>query len=217
MITSTSPRRLAAAVLACVAYYVIAVLVLALLNPEMSPLAMPISEYQQGRHPVLAGTTFFVLAAAIAALTLALRAVLRRSWLSGVGLTMFWIAAAGRVIAGVFPDMPMHAVGALMSFPWLCLGAVFLSLAPGRAPEWGGLRLTLLILALTLCAMLLAWLTVLSARGLSGLGQRLYFAVLFGWMTIVALRITTLYRSTLASEARGRSLDGPARAERFEK
>ena len=185
----TSPQRLAAVALAGVAYYVIAVVVLALLNPDMSPLAIPISGYQEGRHPLLAATTFFALATAVAALTLALRAVLRRSWFAGPGLTMFWIAAAGRVIAGVFPDMPMHAVGALMTFPWLSLGAVFLSLAPGSVPQWGALRLPLLILALTICAMLLAWLTVFSARGLGGLGQRLYFAVLFAWMTVVALRI----------------------------
>jgi hypothetical protein len=193
----TSPQRLAAVVLAGVAYYVIAIVVLALLNPDMSPLATPISGYQKGRHPLLAATTFFALAMAVAALTLALRAVPRRSWFAGLGLTMFWIAVAGRVIAGVFPDMPMHAVGALMTFPWLSLGAIFLSLAPGRAPQWGALRLPLLILALIICAMLLTWLTVFSARGLGGLAQRLYFAVLFGWMTVVSLRIMT--HSSVAS------------------
>ena len=187
----TSPQSLAAVVLAGVAYYVIAVVVLALLNPEISPLATPISGYQEGRHPLLAATTFFALATTVAALTLALRAVLRRSWFAGLALTMLWIAAAGRVIAGVFPDMPMHAVGAVMTFPPLSLGAVFVSLTLGRAPQWGALRLPLLILALTTCAMLVAWLTVFSAHGLSGLGQRLYFAVLFGWMTVVALRIMT--------------------------
>jgi len=186
---TASPKRLAAVALAGVAYFVIAVVVLALLNPDMSPLAIPISGYQEGRHPLLAATTFFALATAVAALTLALRATLKRGWFAGLGLTMFWIAAAGRVTAGVFPGMPMHAVGALMTFPWLSLGAVFLSLALGRIPQWGALRFPLLTLALTICAMLLTWLNVLSARGLSGLGQRLYFAVLFGWMTVVALRI----------------------------
>lgn len=184
-----SPKRLSTVALAGIAYYSIAVVVLAFLHPEMSPLAIPISGYQAGRHPWLAATTFFVLATAVVALTLALGAVLQRSWFAGIGLTMFWVAAIGRVVAGVFPDMPMHAVGGLMTFPWLSFGAIFISLALGREPKWVALRLPLLILSVTIFGMLLTWTTILAVRDLGGLGQRLYFAVFFGWMTVVALQI----------------------------
>ncbi len=188
-----SPRRLAAVVLVGVAYYVAAVVSLALLEPDMSPLVRPISGYQKGRHPLLAATTFFALAATVAALALALRGVLRRGWFARAGLTLFWIAVAGIVIAGVFPYMPMHAVGALMTFPSLSLGSVFLSLAPGRAPRWDRARVPLVVLAVTICAMLATGVTLLSSLDLAGLAQRLYFALLFVWvwLTVVAVRIRT--------------------------
>lgn len=186
---SITAQRLAFVALAGVAYYVLAVVVLAILHPDMNPLERSISEYQKGRYPFLAATTFFALATAVAALNLGLRKVLTRSWVRTLGLALIWTAVAGIVIAGVFPDAPMHAVAFLMTFPSLSVAAVVLSLALARADGWEKFGVPLLILALANAAILLFGLPVLSGRGLGGLWQRSYFVALFGWMTIIAWRI----------------------------
>jgi hypothetical protein len=182
-------RRLGLIAVAGIVYYVVAVAALAVLHPEISVLERPISTYQRGRYPLLAATTFLAFATALAALNIALTRTLPRSSWSTLGSIFLWVAVAGIVVAGIFPDAPMHNVGSLMTFPSSVIGAALLSLAVARTPPWrraGGL---LLILAISSVALFLAGILVFHRQGLAGLGQRLFFGSYFAWITITAFWI----------------------------
>lgn len=181
-------RRLAALTLAGIGYYVLAVVLLAFLNPELNPIQRHISEYQDGRCPALADTTFFVLAASIAALNLLLRRMLPRTRTATAGLGLAWLAAPGAALAGAFPDPPLHLVGGLMVFPALALALPLLSRDLVRTPELRPARRPLIGLAAAAPALLVLDLTGVT-DDLAGLAQRLFFAVLFTWMAVIAVRV----------------------------
>ncbi len=86
----------------------------------------------------------------------------------------------------------MHLVGSVMAFPPLLIALLSLSLAGRRAPGWRDLGGLLLILALVSISLFLLGILVLSDRGFAGLGQRLFFATVFGWIVVVARRMTRL-------------------------
>ncbi len=183
---------LAWVVLAGIAYYVLVVAALHLLEPELDPLTTPISSYVKGRYPALATTTFFAFATLLTALGLGLRRTLPPRRMGRVGVGLIWVGAVGVAIAGIFPGPPMHAVGGAMAFPPLCVAVLILSYKFRRVPRWKDLGWLPAALGLLAVALFLFAITVLSGRGLAGLGQRLFFAALFSWIAVVAWRIKKL-------------------------
>lgn len=186
-----SARYAAYLVLVALAYYVVAVVVLHLIEPELDPLARPISGYLRGRHPILARTTFFALAGALSALSLGLYQTRLRGRLVRVGLGLLGLAALGVVLAGLYPGPPLHLVGGLMAFPPTIAAVLVLSLRFRRAPGWEAWAARLFYLGLTVLALFPIGAVALEGLDLGGLGQRLFFAALFTWMAIVAWRIAS--------------------------
>ncbi len=180
----------------------LAVAALHLLDPGLDPLTTPISTYVKGRYPALATTTFFAFATLLAALGLGLRRTVTAGRVGRVAVGLIWVAAAGVAIAGIFPGAPMHAVGGAMAFPPLCIAVLALSFAFRRTPGWKDLGWLPSALGLLAVTLFLFGVTVLSGLGLAGLGQRLFFAVLFSWIALVAWRMKKRLAAGLPAESR---------------
>jgi Protein of unknown function (DUF998) len=96
-------RTLGLLAIASVVYYVLAVLAMHLLQPELDPLAVPMSEYVLGAYGPVMTTTFFVLCAGLLAVGFGLIQTLPRTRVTKVAFSVTLIASAGLLIAGIFP------------------------------------------------------------------------------------------------------------------
>jgi hypothetical protein len=193
-VNSPAPRSVrypAYLVLVALAYYVVAVVALHLLEPGLDPLVRPISAYLRTDHAVTATSTFFALAVALGALSVGLYRMRFRGRLPVVGLGLLGLAAVGVVIAGLFPRPPLHVVGGLMTIPPTLVAVLMMSATFRRAPGWEASASPLLYLGLLVVALFVFAVAVLERLDLGGLGQRLFFAALFTWMAMVAWRIAS--------------------------
>lgn len=130
-----------------VLYYVLASLPLHVLQPDVSPLAMPLSVYVLGSGGVLMTLTFFALATALVTAGYALRLRLRATWNRHLGV--FFPALAGVVVLLALSVIAFVAIAAprdlaglaqrvvfVLLFAWLLL--VARRLVELRAVEIGG-------------------------------------------------------------------------------
>lgn len=190
---------------AAVLYYVLAALLLHVLQPDISPLAMPMSVYVLGSGGLLMTLTFFALAAALFAAGHALRLQLPKSWKRHIGFFFMVLAAVATMVAGIFPDdgrppplLPVtragwiHMFASMAAFPSFQLGPLFLTLALRRQEEWRSdvPALAGVVVLLTLSVVVFA--AVAAPRDLAGLAQRVVLVLLFAWLLLVARRLVEL-------------------------
>lgn len=214
--TLTSARTLGLLAIASVAYYVLAILAMHLLQPELDPLHVPMSAYVLGAYGFLMTTTFFVLCAGVLATGLGLVQTLPRTTLTRVAFVLTVIAAAGFLIAGTFStDWPppmrsrssqLHGLGGLLAFPAVTIAAVLFSLTFRSATYWRRASVVALALATGIVAAFASFYVLIGVKisegvedrapDFLGLAQRLFLALLFGWMILVGRYLT---RAPLAS------------------
>lgn len=168
-----------------------------LIQPQLSPIEAPGSAYVVGRYGSLMSTTYFALAAALISPSLGLAINTEATVLMRLARVTFLIAAAGAVLAGIFPmDYPppprttsgrLHVAGGALTFiPWV-IGTLLFSLSMRRSRRWGGsgTLLTLAVVSVGLAAVL-----PLSVRlGFPGAAQRVLLAFLFSWLLVVAVHL----------------------------
>ena len=126
-VSAISGRTFGRLAIASVVYYVLAVLAMHLVQPELDPLAVPMSVYVLGAYGSVMTTTFFVLCAGILGVGFGLIQTLPRTGAIKVAFSVTLIASAGFLIAGIFPtDWPppmrstssqLHVLGGLLAFP----------------------------------------------------------------------------------------------------
>ena len=188
-------NRAGAIILAAVVYWCAVFLSMHVIQPELSPVGAPGSAYVLGRYGSWMTTTYFVLAAALASARFGLTKSLAATASVRVASLMFFVAAAGAVVAGTFPmDFPppprttsgrLHAVaGALTFIPWV-IGTLLFSLSARRDQQWA--RPSRTLLALAVLGVSIAVVLPLSIRlGVAGGVQRLLLTLLFTWLVVVA-------------------------------
>jgi hypothetical protein len=169
-----------------------------ILEPELSPIGAPGSVYVLGPYGTWMTTTYFVLAAALLGSGLGLTMNFAVTVLTRMAGLAFLIAAAGAVLAGMFPmDFPppprtlsgrLHALGGVLTFvPWV-IGTSLFSLDMRRDQRWvrpSGTLFTISVLSIGMAAVL-----PLSIRlGFAGGVQRLLLVLLFTWLMVVAMHL----------------------------
>lgn len=190
---------------AAVVYYVLAALLLHLLQPEISPLALPMSIYVLGRGGVLMTLTFVALATALVAAGAALRQRLPTTWSRHAGLFFMVLAAVATIVAGIFPHdghppplLPVtrsgwtHMVAGMVAFPSFLLGPLFFTLAMRNQQEWRS-EIPALAGAIAMLALsVVAFVGFAAPRDLAGIAQRVLFTLLFAWLLLVARKLVEL-------------------------
>ena len=168
------------------------------LEPEFSPIGAPGSAYVLGPYGTWMTSTYFVLAAALLGARLGITTNLAVTLLTRLAGLAFLTAAAGAVLAGIFPmDFPppprtlsgrLHALGGVLTFvPW-AIGTSLFSLSMRRDQRWvrrSGTLFAIAVLSIGMAAVLPLSIRLDFAGGV----QRLLLTLLFTWLIIVAVHL----------------------------
>jgi hypothetical protein len=191
-------------VIGAVLYWLGVVLMMHLLEPEFSPIKIPMSAYVLGAYGGWMTTSFFALAAALFAAGFGLAMTLPRTVLTGIAFLLFIIAATGVLVAGLFPmNSPgspgalsgrWHAVGGLFAFPAMALGPLLFSLSFRRDHYWRTISVPSLTLSGSIVALYFFARFLRLPLGPPGYMQRVFFALLIPWMLLVGFQLIRVGR-----------------------
>lgn len=200
-----SSRTLGLMVIASVVYYVLAVLALHVVQPQVSPLRVPMSAYVLGAYGSVMTSTYFVLCVGLLGVGFGLMKALPRTRLMKIAFAAALIACAGVFVAGIFPlDWPppprtssgrLHALGGMLAFYAMALAPALFSLNFRSDGYWRRVSLVALTLSAGIIAVFILFVFAIRA-GFGGVAQRLFLALLFSWMIVVGLHLTRSLRAT---------------------
>ena len=208
--TRVSSRAWGLLVIGAVLYWASVVLMMHVLEPEFSPIRAPMSAYVLGAYGAWMTTTYPALSVALLSVGLGLATTLPRTPQTRTAFVVFLVAAAGALVAGLFPmDFPgppqtasgrLHALGGALTFPTWVVGAFLFSLS-ARRHRWRGGSGSLLALSVGSIGMLIVSILSLRVLGFAGCAQRLLVALLFVWMIVVARYLIRLPREGMGPAA----------------
>jgi hypothetical protein len=200
-----SSSTLGLIVIASVIYYVLAVFAMHLLQPEISPLRVPMSVYVLGANGYLMTSTYFVLCTGLLGVGFGLIKALPRTRLIKIAFAVALIACTGVLVAGIFPlDWPppprtssgrLHALGGMLAFSGMAFAPCLFSLNFRRDQYWRKVSVVALALSAGIIAAFILFMFAIRSD-FGGFAQRLFFAVLFSWMIVVGLHLTRTLRAT---------------------
>ena len=194
-----SRRTLGLIAITSVVYYILAVFAMHLLQPELNPLRVPMSAYVLGDYGQLMTTTYFVLCAGLLAIGYGLIKTLPRTRLIKLAFVVALIAVAGVFIAGIFPmEWPppprttsgrLHGLGGMLAFSGMAFAPCLFSLNFRRDGHWRTVSNVALALSANIIVAFILFMFAVRG-GFGGFAQRLFLALLFGWMIVVGLHLT---------------------------
>jgi hypothetical membrane protein len=174
----------------CVAYFVIVLIVLHILEPEFDPRFRFMSEYALGDYGWLMTTAFFVLGLAPFVAAIGLRDVHQSSRSTRIGLGLLVVAAMFIWLAGIFKDSIPHLLASVVVFPSIVMAVLLLSWTFRRATGWQTIYRVTLLIAL---GMLALFFSMVADVGMPGLQQRVFIFLFLLWLSIVvhkSIRLT---------------------------
>jgi len=190
-------RALGLIVIGAVLYWSSVVLTMHVLEPEFNPIRAPMSAYVLGAYGAWMTTTYVALCVALLGVGFGLARMLPATRLTRTAASVFLIAAAAALVAGLFPmDFPppprtssgrLHALAGLISFPTMVLGAVLFSLSFRRDRYWKRVSVPLLALSGGCVGVFALAMLSLVVLGFAGYAQRVLIALIFAWMIMVGL------------------------------
>jgi hypothetical membrane protein len=144
-------------------------------------------------------TSYVMLSAALLCVGCGLATTLAPTRLTRTAFSILLIAAAGALLAGIFPmDFPgpphtssgrLHALGGAFTFPTWVLGVFLFSLSGRRDLYWRSVSRRLLVLSAGIIGVFALAVVSLLFLGFAGYAQRLLVTLLFGWMILVGLHL----------------------------
>ncbi len=181
-IATTSQR----AVFLCAAYYVIVLIALHILEPELDPRFMFMSAYALTDYGWLMTTTFFVLGLAAFAAAAGLRQVHQSLRSARIGIGLLAVGALFVCLAGVFKDSIPHLLAGVVVFPSIVMAVLLLSWSFRQAAGWQTIYRVTLFIAFGMLAM---FLSMVADVGMPGLQQRVFIFIFLLWLSIVVHRL----------------------------
>jgi hypothetical membrane protein len=181
-IATTSQR----VVFLCAAYYVIVLIALHILEPELDPRFMFMSAYALTDYGWLMTTTFFVLGLAAFAAAAGLRQVHQSLRSARIGIGLLAVGALFVCLAGVFKDSIPHLLAGVVVFPSIVMAVLFLSWSFRQAAGWQAIYRVTLFIAFGMLAM---FLSMVADVGMPGLQQRVFIFIFLLWLSIVVHRL----------------------------
>lgn len=181
-IATTSQR----VVFRCAAYYVIVLVALHILEPELDPRFMFMSAYALTDYGWLMTTTFFVLGLAAFAVAAGLRQVHQSLRGARIGIGVLAVGALFVCLAGVFKDSIPHLLAGVVAFPSIVVAVMLLSWSFRQAAGWQTIYWVTLFIAF---GMLALFLSMVGDVGMPGLQQRVFIFLFLLWLSIVVHRL----------------------------
>jgi Protein of unknown function (DUF998) len=201
--TRQQAARAATVALVGVAYFVVIIVVLHLLRPDLSPISQPTSEYAVGRYGFLMTSAFFSMSLASFALVVGLYQGVSPRARSRIGLGLLGLWGVGVLIAMSFPIDPegapqtvsgtIHRINGPLAFLSLTAGTILVSRRFKQDGLWRPFHRAALILSLLMLAVFVAtFLNIATGSGLAGLCQRIFLAVFVTWFVLTTARLRSL-------------------------
>jgi len=176
--------------------------VASLMRPGYDQLSQYGSELGTGPNAIIMNTNFVVTGLLIIAFATGLFASIRRVRWIQIGSILLGVFGAGEVAGGFFPCDPgclitaqsvsqlTHNVEAVIAFAAIALAPFLISLGLNREDHWRGYGSYSLVTGLVAIGLF----SIFSAASLGYLGyvglfQRLFLAVTFLWIEVVAIRL----------------------------
>jgi hypothetical protein len=181
-----------------IAYFLIVVIVLHFLRPDLNPISRFISEYAVGPYGFLMRSAFFGLSLGSLALVVGLYLGVSRPGRSWIGLVLLGVWGVGILIAGIFPadlqGAPVTTVGSIhqtasaLAFLSVILATILISWRFKQDKKWSSFRRSALILSLVILVTFIGFsLSVNTEFG--GLSQRIFIASILLWLLLTAARL----------------------------
>ena len=167
---------------------------------EYSLIGDNISELALGRYGFIQTGAFLIAGLGTLGLAFAIRQLTKGSWGSLIGSLLVGLYGLGAILAAIFPTDridttadawtqsttgQIHTFVALISFLGMIIGMFILTRTFALLPAWRPLTRVLVFVQ----AGALALFIVQGEGPLVGLLQRLFVAVISGWIILVALRV----------------------------
>jgi hypothetical protein len=187
-------------------YFVIAVVALHVLRPELNPINHAVSNYAIGPFGFLMISAFFTLALSEFALALGLARSLTSSKSACISVLLLSLAGVGLVVTGIFPGdvKSLHPPGtATAIIHWTSAGTSFLSLMIATFLQascyktdarWQSFHRPAFALAITIVLALVAF-GLLAIIGWVGIGERMFIAVSVSWLLAASVRLIAIIKT----------------------
>ena len=162
-----------------------------ILSPEFNPAWRMVSEYANGKYPMILSAMFFLWGAASWALAYTLWPHLQTT-AGKIGLLFLVVAGIGEAMAAIFDiNHKLHSLSAMIGIPGLSIAAMLISVALIRTEPWSIARNSLLWTAN------LTWVSIL-LMGIAFAVMMATYAQAGGDMSASAEVVTTLPEGVIA-------------------
>lgn len=201
--TTKQLKGIAMVAIASVVYFVLIIVALHFLRPDLNPISQPTSQYAVGTYGFLMTSAFFCMSIASFALLIGLYQGLRQPARSRMGLGLLGLWGVGVLIAMLFPIDPegspqtmagtIHRISGPLAFLCVTVSTILLSRRFKQDETWRPLHRPALILSLVmLAAFIAAFLRFATESEFLGLTQRIDLAALVTWMLLIAARLRAI-------------------------
>ena len=204
-ITPLSPslRGVAYVALTGIGYYIVILVSLHFLRPDVNPISQFTSNYAIGSFGFLMTTAFFGLSLGSLALVIGLYQAISQRARSMIGLVFLSLWAVGLIIAGLFPldpNVPQQAtmarisqVNAPLHVLSLAIGAILVSRRFKQGDNWRSLHRSALILSVFMLVLfIVVAFTTATGSEFAGLGQRVFIVTALTWLLLIATRLRSI-------------------------
>ena len=186
-----------------VLYFIMAVVILHSLRPDLNPVTHAVSNYAVGPFGLLMTSAFFMLALSEFALAQGLVRGLARSRRAIVSVVLLNLAAVGLVVTGLFhsdvnvPRPPasasalVHWTGAGISFLSLMISIFLLSGCFKDDARWQSIYRLSYVWGAGIVLALAAY-GALAIIDWTGIGERIYIATSILWLLFASLKLRTI-------------------------
>lgn len=200
------------ALLGTLFYALVTYVAFAFIQPELNPLYRYGSEYAVGRMGWLMKLAFFVWGGGLLALALAMAKGLDAAARSKIAVVLFVVGGVGVFLAGIFDadlqvlnenppplwvepppsnEQMVHGAAGMVGLLSLMAGAGFATRRLRLGGRLGSRYRTLRWLSWLTPAAFIAFAFFFASYGLTGLGQRIFLALVFAWQIIAAYGLAT--------------------------
>jgi hypothetical protein len=192
-------RVWAGAAIACLIYFVVALLALHVLRPDYAPRSHFISDYAVGEYGWVMTTAFLALSGGCCTLMAGLWTAGPKTVIGRLGALLLGVASIGLIITAIYktdlPGAPYTRSGEIHEMTFrvntlsLVFGTLILSLSFGSSERWRNFRGVALALFGCIAAAVVIQIATLHKGAPYGLANRLFCAVMIAWLLATAMRL----------------------------
>lgn len=191
-------------------YFLVAIIALHFLRPNLNPMTNSVSEYAIGPYGWLITTSIVAVGVSTLALALGLFwGEASKGW-SRIGLILLCLGSTGAIIAGFFTTVPdgapptvsgtMHFLASLIGFSSLVAGILLQTRHFKQDENWHIFYPTLWRLALLILILFLGYLLTYMSD-FSGLTERIFIASTMPWLILTDIHLYSVSTQGASSQS----------------